>query len=228
MALTEISFPKSWLSVPKESSKLVVVDEFTLSLFRIMPNSPFLPSAYTDVYLTAGYYTSVSDLVEEINRSMMHTMPHNEFRPFIMYDEMNRKVSVKLQYLNTLKLSKHLANILGFHDSTIANYNNVHKIIEANTTSHIDERIHSLYIYTDVIENTHVGDTESPLLRNVEIEGRFGEVIHHSYAMPNYVPLRKKSFDSIEIDIKDVFGNPVSFENGTVVVTLHFRSASYL
>ena len=237
----EISFPKSWLSVPKESSKLELTDDI-LKILHIIQSKPNLPKPCMDVQLHAGYYTTVEDLVNEMNRCLVNAIlikptskpinpalsVKNSNLPTIMYNNKNLKVSVSLQPHNTLKFHKHLASVLGFGENPIVNSSNEVKIIEANAVSNIDGSMHSLYVYTDVIENVNVGDTEAPLLRIVEAEGKFGEVIHQSFEMPSYIPLRKKSFDSIEIDIRDVFGNPVSFENGVVVVTLHFRRATYL
>ena len=240
VALTEISFPKSWLTVSKKSSRLELIDNLIQNMHRIetsphlylMKNMhnvearPHLPPPNVDAYLTPGYYTTVLDLVDEMNRSIALSIGLS-IRPIFLYDEKNHKVCVLLQPHTTLNLDRHLANILGFHDSTINNFSNEVERIEATAVSDIAGCLQRLYVYTDVIENTLVGDAEVPLLRVVETHGKFEEVIHQSFALPSYVPLRKKSFDSIEIDIKDVYDNPVSFENGVVVVMLHFRSASY-
>ena len=83
-----------------------------------------------------------------------------------------------------------------------------------------------MYVYMDIIENVTVGDTQAPLLRIAESGGKFGDVIHQSFKTLRYIPLRKKSFDTVEVDIRDVFGKPVSFESGILVVTFHFRRAS--
>ena len=40
---------------------------------------------------------------------------------------------------------------------------------------------------------------------------------------PQYVPVRTKSFESVEILLRNDAGEPVPFERGKVVVTLHFR-----
>ena len=85
--------------------------------------------------------------------------------------------------------------------------------------------INSLYVYCDVLEHVPVGDTKAPLLRIVEAKGSTHEVIHMIYDKPRYLPLQKKNFDSIEIDIRDCFGEKISFENGQVVVILEFNRA---
>jgi hypothetical protein len=43
------------------------------------------------------------------------------------------------------------------------------------------------------------------------------------WAHPHYKKLVTTDFDTIEIDIRDEHGCKVSFEKGTVIVTLHFK-----
>ena len=47
-------------------------------------------------------------------------------------------------------------------------------------------------------------------------------MIHRLYTTPQYVPVSKKEFNTLEIDIRDDTGRPVPFEVGKVVATLHF------
>ena len=82
---------------------------------------------------------------------------------------------------------------------------------------------YSLFVYCDVVEPTVVGDFKVPLLRTVNIDGREGLIVSRIYQNIQYVPLHRKQFDTIEIDIRDDVGRKVPFERGKVIVTLHFR-----
>jgi roadblock/LC7 domain-containing protein len=82
---------------------------------------------------------------------------------------------------------------------------------------------YSLFIYCDVVEPVVVGDAKVPLLRTVNIGGKEGLTINRIYQNVQYVPLHRKQFDTVEIDIRDDTGRRVPFERGKVVVTLHFR-----
>jgi len=73
------------------------------------------------------------------------------------------------------------------------------------------------------LEHIPVGDTKAPLLRIVHTASKSGDIVHMIYEKPLYVPLQQKNFDSIEIDIRSDTGNPIPFEYGKVIVTLHFR-----
>ena len=81
----------------------------------------------------------------------------------------------------------------------------------------------SLYVDFDASEAIPVGDSKAPLLRVVDTAGNFGDLIHRMYTTPQYVPVSRKEFNTVEIDIRDDIGRPVPFEFGKVVATLHFR-----
>ena len=83
--------------------------------------------------------------------------------------------------------------------------------------------VHSMYIYTNIIEHHIVGDTRAPLLRIVNVEGKPGETITKLYDSPHYVPIKQKLIGTVEIDIRDGSGQVIPFVTGTVIVKLHFR-----
>lgn len=89
---------------------------------------------------------------------------------------------------------------------------------------------YSLFIYCDIVDPVVVGDVRAPLLRVVNIAGKEGSTVSRIYQNIQYVPILRKQFDTIEIDIRSDFGQKVAFERGKVIVVLHFRrrKPSYL
>ena len=88
-----------------------------------------------------------------------------------------------------------------------------------------------MYLYTDIVEPQLVGDSKVSLLKVIKCDGEFGENVSVNILNPQYVPVTVKSFETIEIDIKDDTQENVPFEFGKLVVTLHFRqrrSASFI
>ena len=79
------------------------------------------------------------------------------------------------------------------------------------------------YVYCDLIEPVVVGDTKVPLLRTVIIDGSANQLINHIYTTPIYVPLQRKNFSTVEINIMSDTGEPVPFVSGKSLVVLHFR-----
>ena len=70
------------------------------------------------------------------------------------------------------------------------------------------------------------GDVFTRLLRNVTISSQkynYGSILVKNFSPPNYFPLLNSSFETIEIDIRDQFGNHPPFDYGTVTLTLHFK-----
>ena len=70
-----------------------------------------------------------------------------------------------------------------------------------------------------------MGDTLAPLLRIVDTSGKSGTVVHRYYDKTIYVPLQKKNFDTVELDIRSDLGEPIQFTGGKVCAVLHFRQA---
>ena len=79
------------------------------------------------------------------------------------------------------------------------------------------------YVYTDIIKCQYHGDAVVPVLRLVTVKGEHASYVSKNFERPHYVPLNKKIFDTISINIRDKAGDLVAFEHGKVIITLHFR-----
>ncbi len=71
------------------------------------------------------------------------------------------------------------------------------------------------------------GDTNAQLLKTIPVQGKFGDVIAKTFTNIQYVPIQTRSFENIEILLRNDTGDPVPFEHGKVVITLHFTLRSY-
>ena len=58
------------------------------------------------------------------------------------------------------------------------------------------------------------------------MQGKMGEVVAKTFTNIQYVTVQTKSFEDIEIILRDDTGKPVPFERGKVLVTLHFKQQS--
>src|SRR2546425_11711326 len=84
----------------------------------------------------------------------------------------------------------------------------------------------TLFPYTTLFRSlqfTHVGNIKAPLLRVVDSGGAAGDVVTRYYERPRYIPIQKKSFDTVQIIIRDDLGEKILFESGKVLLILHFR-----
>jgi hypothetical protein len=82
-----------------------------------------------------------------------------------------------------------------------------------------------MYIYVNIIEPVDMNDTARKLLKIVNTRGKPYETTQEEFTNPAYLPLKKGRWTSIEVSILDNSGEPVSFQFGTSVLTLHFRKA---
>ena len=87
--------------------------------------------------------------------------------------------------------------------------------------------ITSIYTYCDIIQLQIVGDTSAQLLRSIPVEGKYGDIITKTFTNIQYVPVQTKSFRDVKILLRNDTGDPVPFERGKVIATLHFRQHTY-
>jgi len=83
--------------------------------------------------------------------------------------------------------------------------------------------ISSVYIYCDILEHVTVGDTKAPLLRIVDKDRKKRGNVHQTFNPILYVPLQKKNFDTVEVNIMSDTGRPVPFRYRKSFVVLEFR-----
>ncbi len=81
-----------------------------------------------------------------------------------------------------------------------------------------------MYIYTNIIEPSFVGQTKSQLLRIIPLENpatnQIGSMKSVTFNPILFFPLRHLNFDMIVIQIRDSTGRFILFEFGKVKVTL--------
>ena len=97
-------------------------------------------------------------------------------------------------------------------------------------------RIHSLMIYTDLIEYNIVGNTKAPLMRCFPFFSKLksGDIIttgqymnYQTFSNLQFRPLLKISFHSIHIDLRDTSGEKIPFTSVDITrLVLMFRKAS--
>lgn len=85
--------------------------------------------------------------------------------------------------------------------------------------------VDALYVYSDVVTPTIVGDSFSPILRVIPVTHaiEFGENVDVIFPHPYYYKVSKRELSTITINIKDGTGSLIPFEFGRVIVTLHFK-----
>lgn len=173
-----------------------------------------------------GVYHSIGSLLEVINE-IPYVTGHLEFKYARNgYVTVTRVCEACKNMEHTFFFSDVLSKVLGFTETRgvvipRGGYVAQRPANLANGTPN------TMYVYTDICEPYITGDVHTPLLRVVPIAAadnyNYGSVRIRSFSPPRYVPLLRTSFQTITIDIRDEFGEPIPFEHGTLTVTLHFK-----
>jgi len=88
----------------------------------------------------------------------------------------------------------------------------------------IEQGVHAVYVYSDIVEENLIGDTSAQCLRVCTLPTKqFGETINLQFDTPHYVPVSSRSFQTIRISLKDSTNEKIKFQFGDTLVKLHFR-----
>ena len=223
VAISEISYPSMYQNIIE--GKVKFFDEKL--------------SKSTSTYsIEPGLYTSITDIVEAMNTPIQERNNHNETCITGKVSRRTQKVvimlandSLGLAFCST-ELDHIFGNIVG----------NEFGVLMIGKGPHEPEfaydivRIHSLMIYSDIVEYNIVGDTKAPLLRCFpfisELKG--GDILttgqylnYQTFSNLQSRPLLKNSFNSIHIDLRDQSGQKTPFVYvGITRLVLMFRKVS--
>ena len=189
-------------------------------------------------YLEPGLYPSITNIVEAMNTLIQERHNHSENCVTVKVSRRTQKVEIHLakEGSGLAFFSTDLGHIFG---SNVGNEfgvmlrgNGPHKLKFAYDIV----RIHSLMIYTDLIQYNIVGDTKIPLLHCFPFIWKLksGDIIstgqymnYQTFSNLQFRPLLKNSFHSIHIDLRDTSGEKISFVSvGITRLVLMFRKAS--
>ena len=74
--------------------------------------------------------------------------------------------------------------------------------------------INAIFVYLDVIQSQIVGDTLTPLLDVVAVQGGPEDLVCSRFDKLHYKPVVRKHFSNIYISLRDDQGDPIRFEKG--------------
>ena len=187
-----------------------------------------------EINIPEGQYRAIDFalIVNQKIRKIRHTnndgtrVPCNHFR--LQYNPFNKKMFFWLKRGSNIEIpSQKLQNYLGLNRSSL-NADPSSENTRKYSTEPCDfenETVH-LYVYTNIIKNSQIGNIFAPVLRIVNIEEEHTsktDYIHRIYEKPQYHPLSFSNINEIEIKLCNTEGETVNFFQGDTVVALHFR-----
>ena len=201
VGLVSMSYPHNHYNIRRDEASIVCVK-------NTLPYSFFLRS---------GYYHSLKAL--EVAIEGMTKMATLKFF-HLEIDDITRKTTIIVERKDTeVILGKVLARILGFGEQVTF----THGIYLSPMQVDLNRGFNYIFVYSDIVESSVVGNTSAPLLRIFPISGKSGDLITKEVQNIHYKPVQKSQFDTIEILLKNENGENIPFEGGKSVVTLHFR-----
>ena len=163
-----------------------------------------------------GYYQSMQELIKAANKALSRNVSDNIK---LTYNAFTGKVTVQIKSVFQFAAMKPLSIILGFGGKDVMLKKTTESPCVADLTT-----VSTIYVYCDIVQPQIVGDTSAQLLKSIPAEGTFGDIITKTFTNIQYVPIQRKLFEDVE---RNDTGDPVPFERGKVVTTLHFRQHSY-
>lgn len=82
------------------------------------------------------------------------------------------------------------------------------------------------FIYVDIVEPQIVSHSASQVLKIVKASERglkFGEVFSREILNRHYVPVNKKRFQTVSVDLRDSHGQHLPFAYGQSIIQVHFK-----
>ncbi len=237
VGLAEIMFPRSWYTIPEEG--LIIEVDYrrcspewkTMMAGRQARGEDIsVKEFHTDaeIELKGGFYKTMEDIQQELKLSIkaaFDAVDQSISPPAFYYNPISKRMHITVPAGMYIRFPLPLGDILGLtpEQTIMCNKTEINFSVVGNLPCNLQTGVHALYVYCDLLQYTHVGDIKAPLLRVVDSGGETGEVVTRYYERPRYVPLQKKSFDTVQLVIRDDLGEKILFSSGKVLVTLHFR-----
>lgn len=212
VSLVELHYPQTVFNVSKGNNSISV------SYKLVKEDKPY--NAFKTVYIKPGFYVNGQQLVKAINLVLAPLEIG-----YVQLDDDTGMCSIVLNENakgTLIEFDTILGQQLGFNPEL-----NIGQNLHATSFLDIDLGLPSfLFVYCDIIDAQIVGNTVAPLLRLVNSKFKnhsFGEQITQEFSSLQYVPILKRQFNNIEIDLRTSSGDRIPFQTGTSAVLLHFR-----
>jgi len=197
-------------NVPKDTCLVKLIDKDTDTVEH--------PSV---IYIVReGYYHTVDSLAEELKMMLILLG--------ISLDMQMGRVVLQNDGNYNVHFNRTLMDKLGFVDIPVLGFERGRHTAE-NPGDMAEQTVPTLFVYCDILQYVVVGNIMAPLLRMVDMKRKrtYGKM-QEMPAAPLYVPLQKKHFDTIEINIMTDTGEPVHFAHRKSVTVLEFKRIGLL
>lgn len=211
IGLAEIQFPPNWKTFQKDEIWIEVSNLLTMKYERLS--------------LPDGYYNTNQQLIQSLNR-LLGEFGDESLKEIANFRYKARRQKTVLEILKKdciIQLSDKLSRITGIKNNGNI-FSDYHSPVLGGEIMDLTDGFTHLYIYTNIAEYRAVGHDMLPLLRILPIAEKSNGITRLvTFETVHYSPVRRQLCDTIEIDIRTDTGEPVKFERGHILITLHIR-----
>ena len=168
--------------------------------------------------LKDGYYSNIKTLLQTLQNILANAKEDRHI--LLQHDDITNRVVLKITDDTSITFSQNILNILGLGRREGHFYT---RGIYSENTADITEGFNALYIYSNIVKTTLVGDSLVPLLRVIPYKTSKQTHRAQTFQHVQYQPVHQTQTDIIEINIRRDNGGIVPFAGGKVILTLHFR-----
>lgn len=159
-----------------------------------------------EITITPGAYKTALSLFREFEDVHLQLLP-------------NLKVAMEVSSGFEIELTKGLADMLGYKKTRFGSGRYI-----GDYAFELDGGISEIFVYTDIVQSSHVGDSFSPILRVVPCGmDKTSDHIVERYETPIYFNLKSNFIQEINIDLRNTAGSNIIFTGGKTFVMLSFR-----
>lgn len=216
VGVVEFHYPCSMFNVQEHENVFYVRKKIVMPLETT-------DNTYTTVefkaHIPATTYDSTDHLLRVINE-----IPLIKGKATFRQDSLSKRIAVTTldNTIVSIQCSSKLTLQLGF----IPNTNFVKENIGRYPVNLHLGLPSQLFIYSDIVQPQMVGDVMTSLLRIVPLDPTvytYGAYKINVFSPAHYIPVIRREFDVMEIDIRTSIGERVPFQFGTACVKLHFK-----
>jgi len=141
-----------------------------------------------EVHMNNTPYENVENFITSINNLIYIKLKNAEKCKFTFHPHV-QKVSFDLlegSGVKSVTLSRHIADILGFRNTELTTTTHAHLLPDLYCG------MRNIYVYCDLIRNSHVGNIRSCLLRQIPIQsGKPGEIVLQTFQVPFFLEYKR-------------------------------------
>ena len=259
VALTSLITDHDWINIPHKNAKLIVfhphpsgIKDFHLHynsgwlmkvasrVLAVYVNTPASPieNNYlaTEIPIRPGYYATPGELGDCIARDVKHltqSAKEGGLPFYFKYERNERSVHMYGPAAYVFENAEPFITALGI-ETTAGIIGPNQKIFIPPITGKngkVPGVIDTLYLYSELlVERNYVGDAKTNFLTAVPVSGQHGDTMHYEPINPEYKKvLKRKEIYDIDIQIRDVFGEPITYQPGTdTAMSLRFKRVEQL